>query len=185
MNFLTQHQVLKFKMNVLKLKFQATNYNGWPKLRFCVDNDVLQEFDFVEEEGIVELELDLFDGEHTLEIERYGKTHNNINFVDGQVLADQIVELVDLYVDNVKLSTSFKFQGTFYFEDQIVPSGLLWGPNGKYIWKFQTPIIAWIVNEKNKVREPTQDLITPGKPETQKVYEKLDEFERLLDNIKI
>jgi len=171
-------------MNVLTFKFRASEYNGWPKLRFCVDNDVLLEYDFDQEEGIVDLDLDLLDGEHILEIERYGKTTKNINFVDGKVLADQTVELLDIYIDNVKLAESFKFQGSFHYEGQEVQAGLLWGPNGKYFWNFQTPIIDWVVREKNRLREPTQDLITPGKPETEKVLKKLDEFEQALNDYK-
>lgn len=172
-------------VNTLKIKFCATNYNGWPSLRFCIDNDVLEEYTFDSADAEIELSLDLIDGEHVLEIERYGKTDHNVHFVDGKILADQQVELVDLYADNIKLPNFFKFQGIFYFNDQAVPYGLVWGPNGKYVWKFQTPIINWLVDQKNQTQEIIKDCITPGHPETQKVYDKLNEFEQVLNKIKI
>jgi len=171
--------------NVLKLTFLATEYNGWPKIRICIDNDILQEYDFDQNTGTVDLELDLLDGEHTLEIERYGKTNNNINYIDGQVLADQTVELVDIFVDNVKLPEIYKLQGSFHYDNQILQSTLLWGPNGKYIWRFQTPIIKWLIDKKNSTQEAIQDIITPGKPETEKIHRMLDDFERYLKETKV
>lgn len=166
------------KLNIL---FRATECNGWPKLRFCIDNDVLLEHDFTSEIDLISLDLDLLDGDHELEIERYDKKDDNLIFIDGKIKRDQTVELLDFFVDNVKLPMDFKYQGTFYYRDQVVPSGLVWGPNGKFIWHFKTPIVSWIVDWKNQQDPEVIDLFVPHEKNREHILNLLDEFQQELD----
>ena len=158
-NIFGEHILLN--KNLLRLKFLATEHNGWPKIRFVIDNDVIQEYEFTEESADVELEIDLLDGDHVLEIERYGKTDSNVLFVDGQILKDQSVTLVDMFVDNVQLPDLFKYSGKFCYNDVEIPSSTVWGPNGKWLWKFKTPLLTFLIDYKNAgVTSP--DLVIPN-----------------------
>lgn len=168
-------------MNLLSLNFRATDCCGWPKLRFCIDDDVLLEHAFSQELETVALELDLIDGAHVLEIERYDKQARNIVFVDNQILQDQTVELVQIAVDDVILPDLFKYQGTFYFHDQCVPSGLLWGPNGRWIWHFHTPLIRWLIDCKKTASGDVIDLFVPTKDNSRLILNQLAEFEKALN----
>ena len=169
-------------MNKLAIAFTATEYNGWPSLRFCIDNDIQQEVEFTESTLLVTLDLDLLDGLHVLEIERYGKTDANVNFVNNKILADQTVTLVDFYIDDVQLPNIFKYQGTFFYNNCKIPSGLLWGPNGKFIWHFETPILDWAIHQRKKNTNHEIDLFGKEPEDINKLLQQLDEFESLLAN---
>lgn len=163
-------------MTVLTFKFSAVESMGWPKLRFCIDNDVLLEYDFDKETAQIELPLDLIDGDHVLEIERYGKTDQQEN---------QAVTLEDIYIEDVRLPDWFKSSGTFYFFDQAIPSGLIWYPNGKYILNFSTPIINWFVDQRLEKWGPIESLFNPSESNKQKLYQTLDQFEQELNDVKV
>jgi hypothetical protein len=169
-------------MNKLTIAFTATEYNGWPSLRFCINDDVQQEVVFTESELSVTLDLELFDGSHVLEIERYGKTDANVNFVNNEILADQTVTLVDFYIDNVQLPDTFKYQGTFFYNDCKIPSGLVWGPNGKFIWHFETPILNWVIGQRKKNTNYEIDLFGKEPDDINRLLQQLTEFENLLLN---
>jgi hypothetical protein len=116
--------------NCLTLHLQASECNGWPKIRILIDNDIIQEYEFNQATVTIDIHIDLLDGDHVLEIERYGKTDQNIVFVDGQILKDQVVVLEDMYVDGVKLPEMFKYDSKFCYNNLEFPSVLTWGPNG-------------------------------------------------------
>ena len=170
-------------MDQLTIKFCATEFNGWPLLRFCIDDDVQQEIAFTESQLSVTLDLDLFDGVHVLEIERYGKTDANVNFADNKILADQTVTLIDFYVDDIQLPEMFKYQGTFMFNDCKIPGGLLWGPNGKFLWHFETPLLDWVIRQRKKNTNSASDLFGKEPDDINRILQQLDEFEGLLQNV--
>jgi hypothetical protein len=165
--------------NVFKFKFKATFCNGWPSLRFCVDNDVLQEFYFEHEYATVEIVVDLFDGNHILEIERFGKTNNNFIFENNNIIQDQTVELLDMYIGNIQLPLSFKHQGHFCFDGQNIPGGLLWGPNGSYFLEFKTPLVSWVISEKLEKLDAI-DSFVPNKYNLDQLSKNLIEFNNVL-----
>lgn len=168
-------------MSTLRVEFKATFCGGWPSLRFSIDNDVLEEFYFEQEHAIVEIPLSLMDGDHVLEIERFGKTNDNLVFENNTILQDQTVELLDIYVDNVRLPVKFKYQGCFYYNDQEAPGGLLWGPNGTYRWSFKTPIVHWLVFDKLEAEDYNMDLFIPGKYKFDQLINDLNSFEKSLN----
>jgi len=161
--------------NCLTLQLQASECNGWPKIRILIDNDIIQEYEFDQETATIHVSLDLMDGEHVLEIERYGKTNDNIVFVDGQILKDQSVTLVDMYVDGVKLPDLFKYDGKFCYNDLELPSVLVWGPNGGWTWKFATPLLENLIDRKNAgVDSPS--LVIPNRDNVTKLLDQIQEF---------
>jgi hypothetical protein len=167
--------------NIFKFKFKATFCNGWPSLRFCVDNDVLQEFYFEQEYATVEIAMDLVDGDHILEIERFGKTNKNFVFENNSMIQDQTVELLDIYIDNIQLPLSFKHQGHFCFDDQKISGGLLWGPNGTYFLNFKTPLISWIIAEKLEKLDENLDSFIPNKYNLYQLSKDLSKFHCVLN----
>ena len=166
-------------MNQLTLEFEATECNGWPNLRFCIDQDIQQEITFSGPDACVTLDLNLVNGVHELEIERYGKQDTNIVFVDNKILQDQLVTLTAIYVDDVRLPDVFKYAGTFYYQDHVIPAGTVWGPNGRFIWLFETPILKWLIAQQKKGITPAGDLFNPNN--TKKLLNDLAEFKYIIN----
>ena len=147
-------------MNQLTFHFKATECNGWPTARIIVDDDILQEFIVDQTNTSVSVELDYFDGEHVLEIERYGKTDNNVVFDNGQILQDQSIELIAIHYDNIVLPKHFLYHGVFHWNNQTYPSTLTWGPNGRGVWPFSMPFVTWAIDSQGD--RGHLDLITPN-----------------------
>ena len=163
--------------NRLTLQLQASECNGWPKIRILIDNDILQEYEFDQETATIDVPLDLIDGDHVLEIERYDKTDNNIVFVDGQILKDQSVTLVDMFFDGVKLPDLFKYDGKFCYNNLELPSVLVWGPNGVWTWKFTTPLLENLIDRKNAgVSSPS--LVIPTQDNVTELLDQIDKFKK-------
>lgn len=138
-------------MNIMSFCFESQNCNGWPQLRFIIDNDVHLEHQISQNSERVDLSIDLLPGLHSLDIERFGKRiPDNIVFKDGQILQDQMICLTDIYIDDIKLPDMIKYSGIFKYEDQVISGGLWWGPNGIWNLPFATPLIDWVINIKQK-----------------------------------
>jgi hypothetical protein len=171
-------------MNQLTLKFSATECNGWPKLKFYLDDDLYEDFVFTESSSIIKLPLALIDGDHELAIELYGKTGQNTQLVNGQIVADQTATLEQLLIDDVPIPNFVKYSGIHYYHGGAHPQSLVWGPNG--IWKlaFKTPIINWILEEKQQVSLHYQsaDTVLGGYNEAkkQKLMYYLKQIEEIL-----
>lgn len=137
-------------MNQLGLAFTATECNGWPRLRFLIDNDLIQEYEFTGDSALIELPLDLLDGEHLLEIEFYGKTYDNTMVVGGNIVKDQLVTLDTIFIDYVPVPDFFKYQGLYTVGETTKPQALTWGENGSWKLTFMYPIIDWLLDLKFK-----------------------------------
>lgn len=136
-------------MNYIKFKFNATEYNGWPKLKFLIDGDLYHDYEFLDNTAFVELPLDLITGNHVLDIELYDKTFNNTLVIDGVIIKDQLVTLEEIFVDNVKVPDFVKYQGIYKVGDTKTPQALTWGVNGTWTLNFEYPIIDWILDQKS------------------------------------
>ena len=165
-------------MTTLKFHFRSTYYNGWPQLRFVIDNDVYLEHDIIKAEEFVELDFDLFPGDHELEIERYGKTDAHLNFQNGQILDDQTIELIDIYFDDIKLPDYVKYSGVFCYNKQETPSALFWGPNGIFRIGFKTPFLEWIIDQQRS-KQKVIDLFDYSNKA--RLSELLNQYENMLD----
>jgi hypothetical protein len=136
-------------MNLLTLKFKATECNGWPKLRVLLDLDIIETCEFTSDYAEVTVPVDLQDGEHSLIVELYSKNRLN-TLVDSQgtIVKDQSVELIDMLVDGINLPDYYKWRGIYRFSDQEHPQSLLWGCNGSWQWDFKIPLLTWILDVK-------------------------------------
>jgi hypothetical protein len=134
-------------MHSLKLTFKAVESNGWPKLLFLINDDLIEDYHFNNELGEVIIPIDLLDGNHILSIELYDKT------------GSQYVELLDMYVDNILLPNMYKWLGIYKFNDQEYPQALRWECNGSWNFNFQTPLVTWMLDVKiaNEEKYTTPD----------------------------
>lgn len=171
----------------LKLHLKAVDHNGWPSIRIMFDGDIYEEVTLNQPEQFIELPLNLPDGNHLLEIERYGKTDDNVLFVDGKVLKDQIVELVDIYVDNIKLGPLFKYNtnAVFKHKDGEIPNSYFWGFNGTFTWEFTMPIVDWLIKIKQTSEEDNLNLYIPHKKDTATLNTILAKLESSINESKI
>lgn len=174
-------------MNHLKFEFSATECNGWPNLQFFIDDDLYQDYEFLGPTAEVTLPIDLLDGEHLLEIELYGKTFENTKVENDQIIADQLVTLDCMYIDDIQLPDMFKYSGRYeHCPDQI---SLTWGINGKWSFEFATPIVPWAVtcklNEENKYNDYSVITSAHSYEKNNKLLEILDHIEQELGNVKI
>jgi hypothetical protein len=131
-------------MNSLKLDFEATECNGWPKLRFFIDNDLYQDFEFTKKFDTIELPLDMLDGIHALEIELYGKTYKNTILDNNKIIDDQSVTLKNIWIDNVQILDFVKYKGIYHVKNEMLPQTLTWKQNGSWKLHFEYPINKWI-----------------------------------------
>ena len=136
-------------MNILSLVFSASFCNGWPKIKVYLDEDLYHDYEFVSHSGIVDLPIDLLDGPHILKIELYNKTNQNTKIEDDAIIQDQLVTLENIKVDGVIVPKEFLYKGQYTVNNIAPHQGLTWGINGHWSWNFQTPIINWIIIQKN------------------------------------
>lgn len=162
-------------MNVLMLKLRATECNGWPKIKIFIDNDIIEEYEFNNKDASIIIPIDLLDGQYTLNIELFNKNkHNCIIDNNGKIIQDQTVELVDIYIDNIRLPNFYKWMGIYKFGDQTLLQAVKWGYNGVWSWTFEVPIITWILNKKIEDQEKN------NKPKVS-YFEIIKKDEELLD----
>lgn len=174
-------------MNQLAFKFTATFSEAWPKLKFYVNDDLYHDYQFNQAEGYVSLPIDLLDGEHLLEIELYDKPINSTKIENGVIVQDQLVTLENMYIDNVCLPKIFIYSGRYeHIPDSIA---VTWGINGKWSFKFSTPLISWAMDFKNSLSEDhskTSTVVsTYSDQKNKKILAILDQIESELQDVRI
>lgn len=169
-------------MNKLSFHFRVNELNGWPKIRFVVDNTVILDHCFTATDQTVDLSLNIDAGPHVLEIQRYGKTDQNVLFDSAtyQIISDQIVELLGISVDDVELPMFFLYRGVWRWEQRQEPSSLYWGPNGTWIWSFETPLVDWAIRQNRQHQDSHLDLLSPYKDDLSLSYKYLDQLEEAI-----
>ena len=171
-------------MNTLKITFKTSECNGWPKLRLLIDNDLYEDHLFSSEDEAITVPIEFLDGSHLLELEIYDKTSVNTK-VDsaGNIIQDQLIELVDMYVDDVKLPGYFKYMGVYKFNNQTYPQATTWGCNGIWAWEFSTPIVTWVIDKKNENNEKYNPPIIPVIDRTHDKLKRFKIIEELLNEL--
>jgi hypothetical protein len=177
-------------MNRLSLLFTATQCNGWPKLKFSIDDDLLQDYEFSSGSALITLPVDLLDGEHQLDIELYGKSSSNTMVVNDVIVEDQLATLESIFIDDVQVPDFVKYKGIYTARNLVMPQALTWGIPGVWSLKFNYPIIDWILEckindyyEFDKYDEWSTSVYHPKK--TQALMDGFRELEDLLANVKI
>lgn len=149
-------------MNILIFEFLATQCRGWPWIRIKINDAIYLEKQLTQQHTKIPLDLSLPAGKHVLYIERFNKTDQNTIVDDlGNILQDQTVTLNNIWYDNVDLPMDYLWQGEFCYDSRSQKSVLNWGPNGHWIWMFETPILQWLVNIKNNSRRQAFEILIP------------------------
>lgn len=175
-------------MNILTLGFSASFCNGWPKIKIYLDEDLYHDYEFIGDNEAVDIPLDLLDGLHTLKIELYNKSNRNTKVVDSIIVQDQLVTLENIKVDGVTVPQQFLYEGRYTYNNVEPYQGLTWGINGHWSWDFQTPIINWIIKQKNLNQGVSTDSIISqnySEEKHQTILEQLDILETKLNGITI
>lgn len=174
-------------INWLKIDFSATQCQGWPKLRFYIDNDLYHDFEFVSGHDSVTLPIDFLPGDHELVIELHGKTFANTLLEGDVIVQDQTVTLERMWLDGIDLPDHFKYTGSYRDRSGTISRALTWGINlGTWSWQFQCPIIPWIIDEKHRQIDAKHDhelsrLYSPKK--NQVIVDALDRLEKKINEI--
>jgi hypothetical protein len=174
-------------MNLMEFNFSATECNGWPKLKFYIDDDLYEDYKFCSDEAKIFLPIELLNGKHLLQIELYGKTQNN-TVVDknNTIIKDQLVILNSIKLDNVQLPEMFLYLGRFTGNPNFPQ--LTWGVNGFWNWTFETPIIDWAIFVRNNASENINSDLTVtssfSNEKNTKLLNLLDIMEHELNNDK-
>jgi hypothetical protein len=175
-------------MDILTLEFTATESLGWPKIKLYIDEDLYEDYIFQSDYAKVNVPLDLMDGPHTLKIELYDKHPNSTVLVDGNIVSDQTVTLMNLYVDDVLIPDLIKYKGNYVTPENTYPQALTWALNNAY-WElhFMSPFKTWVLDEKLNHNMKTGDLYSENySEERQKVIlEKIEKIEALLQDVKV
>jgi hypothetical protein len=171
----------------LGFKFSATYCNGWPKLRFLVDDDIYHDFEFVGDSAFIELPIDLLDGSHIIDIEYYGKTYDNTVVINDKIIQDQLATLDSIHIDQIKVPDFIKYQGVYTVNETSTPSALTWGQNGVWSLSFEWPIIDWVLEKKLRAFFSDEQWATavyhPTK--TKLLLDNLNRLENILANVKL
>ena len=171
-------------MNTLEFELSATKCHGWPWIRIHIDNVVHLEQQLTQKNNKIALDLNLPAGAYILDIERFNKTDQNTIVDDcGNILQDQTVSLKNIWYDNVVLPMDYLWQGEFCYNSKAHKSVLSWGPNGHWYWKFETPILPWLVNIKNNARHQASEILIPTPENIKRLKTKIKQLQDEFLNI--
>lgn len=136
-------------MNTLTLFFRATGCNGQPMARISLNEKVLHDNVFAEGTTQVQIPIPTSIGNCVLSVERYGKQRNNMIVDNGNIVQDQILEIVDIQVDGVCVPEFYlSDKCAFAFNDQTHTGSRYFGPNGVWTLEFSTPLITHLLDAK-------------------------------------
>jgi hypothetical protein len=137
--------------NTLSIFFTASECNGWPKIKFYLDDDLYEDFTFTDVSSKIDIPLSLLDGEHELTIEIYNKTNaSTLLDENNNIVKDQLITLDQIAIDDVILPDFVKYSGVYIVGDNTYPQALTWGLNGRWVLKFSVPFITWVLDLKNQ-----------------------------------
>ena len=130
--------------SLLNIKFKAWRFRKWPLVKIYVDGDLLEEKVLEGHEVNASIPFELLDGDHTLEIEHFGKSSKDTRFENNEILADtrflidQVVINDYIVPSNLMRRCTFEADWTKFVRPSGMPavfkqSGIV-GPNG--VWTF-------------------------------------------------
>lgn len=138
--------------NTLTIVFQSVDGNGYPKARILLDNCVV--YDQVINNGQFDIPVTKDIADHTIVVDRYGKTDAN----HGQVLIIDSIKIDGVSIPDFLLSANSKFE----FDNQILTPCRELHPNGQWSFDFCSPMLTWCLDEKIKHEAKfNQDFLFP------------------------
>jgi hypothetical protein len=137
-------------MNILTLSCKATEYNGFPKITVLLDHKVFSEVGISTEQFDILIPLDHTRSKKCLQLHRHGKTDQNVLLdPQGKIIQDQTLEILQIKIDDIAIPNFLIYANSqFEFDNQCHPGSCFIGPNGLWTFKFYTPIIEYILDER-------------------------------------
>lgn len=101
---------------------------------------------------VAEFDDDDFDSPHTVSIELRGKTHSDTTVLNGEIVADALLHVQTVEVDDFDLTEVFfkqsvyhhDFNGTREAIDDIFNGRM--GCNGRVTFEFKSPVYVWLLD---------------------------------------
>jgi len=95
-------------------------------------------------------DIDVAPGIACLVIEHWDKQPQDTVVENGVIVRDRSFELDSIKIDGYSLE-ELKWHSEFQAHDGVVyPSCLFFGPNGKFVLNFETPVLRWILQTKHE-----------------------------------
>jgi hypothetical protein len=130
--------------NLIKVFLKCTNVNSWPLVKIKTVDTEFKSITIDQEFVNFSVPITGLQSKNVIIVERYGKTELN-QLPD----VDQTVEILSVTVDNIAVPDFIleKFS-RFEFANQCHVGSKFFGPNGTWIFDFETPFITWILDQK-------------------------------------
>ena len=134
----------------LKFQFRCQPCNGWPRIQVKIDDRLLCDHDFSQDEEYLTISVPVATGTRKLSITRYGKTQDNTKVDEhGNIVQDQILEIKSVDVRGSRIPDYiFDQHSVFQFDDQTHLGSRYFGPNGQWTFEFVEPLVTWILDQK-------------------------------------
>lgn len=145
-------------MDILTLVFQPYEFSGFPKIKIALNSQPIADIEITK---LTKVDIPLpSDENQCLTVERYGKTDNHTRVdAHGTIIADQMVELVNMKYNSITLPDVIRYQGIFRYNDQVLPQSTLFGPNGIWTFEFSMPFTRWANETSRSIKQSNQLLL--------------------------
>jgi hypothetical protein len=148
----------------IDLKVNAIMYQSAPRMVIMVDSKIIYNDYLCEGENSILLNADLLSENSSIKIGMREKTSQDTLVNDeGQILADNAIEIIWLRLDGIDIIQDYDFFRTHitYFlhdtEDYVAPLLGFW-QNGDLAIEFQSPLILWY-NERSTKNTGVDDAM--------------------------
>lgn len=177
-------------MNLLTLKFQCVDCHGLPQARIKLDGNLILDHQFTSNIESHSITLDSACSDHVLTVERYNKKSCNMILENGNIVQDQILEIIDVLVDDVRIPEVLVYENCeFSWDGQVHAGSKYFGPNGVWTYRFSTPIITHVLDLKIKHESKyNQDYLFPwsyklGPDSVATITALIDEVEKKVNEV--
>jgi hypothetical protein len=177
-------------MNLLTLKFRCIDCNGLPQARIKLNDEIILDHQFTSVEESHSINIDSVSGDHVLTVERYNKQSYNMILEDGNIVQDQILEIIDVQVDDTSIPEFVIYENCeFSWDTQVHAGSRYFGPNGVWTYRFSTPIITHILDLKIKHESKyNQDYLFPwsyklGPDSVATIVQSINEVEKKVNEV--
>ena len=131
-----------------------------PHVKVYLDDELIEDFLLSEkvddnQRKVVKIKKELDEGDHTIAIEYLDKEHiDTAQDEDGNIIADHLVQLVDIEIDEISLGYLCTKKSKYYpckqarIENRLpdyLENIVCFGYNGRYELSFQVPTYIWFL----------------------------------------
>ena len=156
-------------MNYIVIDFKNYRFKRFPKIKIYVDDDLIEEVHFGQEEQTVSIPVALEDGKHILEIEHFDKTSRDTQIKDGNIIADTKFTITSVSIDDFDLPFSLLYRCEFRADwkdlhkpenfPEVLYQSFTIGPNGRWHLPFETPVDDWLIKRRMEDNEKIKNNI--------------------------